>query len=84
MPHFNCHDAPIITPVDLYIGQQTTMLRATSHMSLESLAHILDIPPSQLEAYENASLPMPASTLCHIAVILGIDLEHFIEGWAWS
>ena len=82
MPSPSPHN--MITDLDRFIGEECAMLRATSDVTVNSLAKSLDISPTELIAYETGYKRMPASIMCTIAVILQIDLEHFIEGWDWS
>jgi transcriptional regulator with XRE-family HTH domain len=66
--------------VDRYIGKRLQLRRKLIGMSQEQLGKALGVTFQQIQKYERAANRIAASRLLHMASLMGVSFNWFIEG----
>lgn len=62
------------------IAARVKEMRELSGAGVEQIAVRLGLPPSTLAAYEDGTVDIPASVLCELAHVLGVDTALLLTG----
>ncbi len=69
-------------PIDVLVGTQVRLARASKGISQQQLGNSLDISFQQVQKYEQGTNRISASRLWEIGQALGVDIPHFFDGAA--
>ncbi len=67
------------TDVDRLVGENVRRLRIQRNLTLSQMAAELDLSHQQLQKYETGSNRLSAGTLCLVAGVLGVSIEHLFR-----
>ena len=69
-------------PIDIHVGQKLRERRMRMGLSQEKLAEATNVTFQQVQKYETAKNRISASRLYQFAVLLGVPVDYFFEGFA--
>ncbi|MGE4314468.1 MAG: helix-turn-helix domain-containing protein [Pseudobdellovibrionaceae bacterium] len=79
-PIFNSDIFP--NPIDIHVGQKLRERRMRMGLSQEKLAEATNVTFQQVQKYETAKNRISASRLYQFAILLGVPVDYFFEGFA--